>query len=208
MRAAEREEEQWSALRARRRRWAERLRRVFAVEVEVCPRGGGAMRMVGLVTEPGVITRLLAHLKRRGVDARAGPWAGAVTGSTGRFAAPPGAGERSRSRRACGADWTGEPAGGSWGKCARRRRMALRDGVWVQGGRVQSAGSGRGGADGRVPAGASGGRKPWGGGREGVSPRKRTKQIPIPHGSCGDGIMDWIRASSPEDGQAPRHARG
>jgi len=76
--ATEREGEPWPALRARRRRWAELLRRVFAVEVKVCPACGGAMRILAFVTEPAVVTRIPAHLERRGVDARAGPWAGAV----------------------------------------------------------------------------------------------------------------------------------
>jgi len=35
------------------------------------------MRILAFVTHPAVITRILAHLARRGVDARAGPWAGA-----------------------------------------------------------------------------------------------------------------------------------
>jgi hypothetical protein len=65
-----------SALKARRRRWAELLRRVFKVEVEVCPRCAGAARIVAFVTEPAVVRRILAHLERRGVEARAGPWAG------------------------------------------------------------------------------------------------------------------------------------
>ena len=71
-------EGEWPALRARRRRWAELLRMVFEVEVEVCPRCGGEARIVGFVTEPAVVRRILAHLERRGVEARAGPWAGAV----------------------------------------------------------------------------------------------------------------------------------
>ena len=75
--AAEREDT-WPALRARRRRWAELLRRVFAVDVEVCPRCGGAARIIGFVTQPTVVGRILAHLAQRGVDARAGPWTGAA----------------------------------------------------------------------------------------------------------------------------------
>jgi hypothetical protein len=62
------------ALQARRRRWAELLRLVFKVDVEVCPRCGGEARILGFVTEPRVVRRILAHLERRGVDARAGPW--------------------------------------------------------------------------------------------------------------------------------------
>ena len=70
--------ESWPALRARRRRWAERLRLVFKVDVEVCVHCGGEARILGFITEPKVVRRILAHLERRGVDARAGPWAGAV----------------------------------------------------------------------------------------------------------------------------------
>jgi hypothetical protein len=70
-------EDTWPALRARRRRWAELMRMVFRVDVEVCPRCGGT-RILGFITEPAVVARILAHLKRRGIDARAGPWAGAA----------------------------------------------------------------------------------------------------------------------------------
>jgi len=54
---------------------------VFQVEVAECPRCGGEARIVGFVTEPRVVRRILAHLERRGAEARAGPWAGvAVAG--------------------------------------------------------------------------------------------------------------------------------
>ena len=66
------------ALRARRRRWAERLRLVYEVEIEVCPRCGGTMKVLGFVTEQAVVRRILAHLERRQIDARAGPWAWAA----------------------------------------------------------------------------------------------------------------------------------
>jgi hypothetical protein len=49
-------EDAWPALGARRRRWAELSRMVFAVDVEVCPRVGGATRIIGFVTrrsQPG-----------------------------------------------------------------------------------------------------------------------------------------------------------
>jgi hypothetical protein len=35
---------------------------------------------VAFITEPTVIRRILTHLDRRGVDARAGPWAAAAPG--------------------------------------------------------------------------------------------------------------------------------
>ncbi|MGH7730058.1 MAG: IS91 family transposase, partial [Candidatus Eiseniibacteriota bacterium] len=68
----------WPALRARRRRWAELLRLVFKDDVEGCPGCGGEARIVGVVTEPAAVRRILVHLERRGVDARAGPRAAVV----------------------------------------------------------------------------------------------------------------------------------
>jgi hypothetical protein len=71
-------EDTWPALRARRRRWAELMRMVFRVDVEVCARCGGSARIIGFITEPAVVARILARLAQRGVEARAGPWAGAA----------------------------------------------------------------------------------------------------------------------------------
>ncbi len=53
---------------------------IFKVDLEVCRRCGGEMRILAFVTEHAVVRRILAHLERRGVDARAGPWAGAAAG--------------------------------------------------------------------------------------------------------------------------------
>ncbi|MGI9078625.1 MAG: hypothetical protein ACR2G6_15040 [Gemmatimonadaceae bacterium] len=50
-------------------------KRSFKIEVEVCPRCSGAMSIVAFITEQAVVRRILAHLERRQVDARAGPWA-------------------------------------------------------------------------------------------------------------------------------------
>ena len=63
------------ALRARKRRSAELLRLVYKVEIEVGPRCGGAMSIVAFITEQAVVRRILAHLDRRQVDARAELWA-------------------------------------------------------------------------------------------------------------------------------------
>ena len=52
-------------------------RLVYQVDVTVCPRCGGEMRILAFMTESAVIPRILAHLERRGVDARAEPWVGA-----------------------------------------------------------------------------------------------------------------------------------
>jgi hypothetical protein len=46
----------------RRQPWARLLRRVFAIEILVCPRCGGPRRILGAVTEPHAVRRLLAAL--------------------------------------------------------------------------------------------------------------------------------------------------
>ena len=50
---------------ALRRRWADLIRRVYEVDPLVCPRCGGEMRVVGFITEPAVIKRILDHLRKR-----------------------------------------------------------------------------------------------------------------------------------------------
>jgi hypothetical protein len=58
---------------ALRRCWAEMLRRVYEVDPLVCPRCGGEMRVVGFITEPGVIRRILDHLRKRDRPSRSPP---------------------------------------------------------------------------------------------------------------------------------------
>jgi hypothetical protein len=50
---------------ALRRRWANLIRRVYEVDPLVCPRCGSEMRVVGFITEPGLIKRILDHVRRR-----------------------------------------------------------------------------------------------------------------------------------------------
>ncbi|MBI3080950.1 MAG: transposase [candidate division NC10 bacterium] len=52
------------ALHEVRRRWAELLRRIFAVDPLRCPHCGQEMRIVACITVPAVIDRILAHLRR------------------------------------------------------------------------------------------------------------------------------------------------
>jgi len=44
-------------------RWADLLRRVFALDVLACPRCGGRMRVLATIDDPAVIRRILAHLE-------------------------------------------------------------------------------------------------------------------------------------------------
>jgi len=47
--------------------WAERLRRVFGIEITVCPHCGGRLRVIADVTDPEVIDRILEHVRREGL---------------------------------------------------------------------------------------------------------------------------------------------
>ena len=53
----------WS-LRAARYRWAELLRRIYEVDPLACPRCATPMRIVAVITDPAVITRILVHRAR------------------------------------------------------------------------------------------------------------------------------------------------
>ena len=45
--------------------WAQRLKRVFAIEIETCRRCGGKLRVIASIEEPALIERILAHLEQR-----------------------------------------------------------------------------------------------------------------------------------------------
>lgn len=47
--------------------WAERLRRVFGIEITVCPHCGGKLRVIADVTDPDVVARILEHVRRVGL---------------------------------------------------------------------------------------------------------------------------------------------
>ena len=42
--------------------WAQRLTRVFGVEIHRCARRGGKLAIIASIEEPEVITKILAHL--------------------------------------------------------------------------------------------------------------------------------------------------
>ncbi len=44
--------------------WAQRLNRVFAIEIETCVRCQGRLRVIASIEEPEVIARILAHWER------------------------------------------------------------------------------------------------------------------------------------------------
>ena len=49
--------------------WAQRLKRVFAIDIAVCRRCGGRLRVIASIEDPAVIERILEHLARTGESA-------------------------------------------------------------------------------------------------------------------------------------------
>jgi hypothetical protein len=49
--------------------WAQRLKRVFGIEIERCEQCGGAVKIIASIEEPQVIGRILAHLGLDGSNA-------------------------------------------------------------------------------------------------------------------------------------------
>jgi broad specificity phosphatase PhoE len=47
--------------------WAQRLKRVFNIDVSVCPRCGGEARVIASIQEQPVIDKILRHLQAKGV---------------------------------------------------------------------------------------------------------------------------------------------
>ena len=45
--------------------WAQRLKRVFAIEIETCRRCGGKLEVIASIEDPALIERILVHLKQR-----------------------------------------------------------------------------------------------------------------------------------------------
>ena len=53
--------------------WAQRLKRVFRVDIETCADCGGAVRIIACIEDPAVIEKLLAHLDAKATAAQARP---------------------------------------------------------------------------------------------------------------------------------------
>ena len=49
-------------------RWAQRLQRVFGIDIEACGRCGGKLKVIASIEEPAVIAKILAHLERTAPD--------------------------------------------------------------------------------------------------------------------------------------------
>ena len=45
--------------------WAQRLKRVFNIDIETCEHCGGAVKVIASIEDPAVIRKILEHLDRR-----------------------------------------------------------------------------------------------------------------------------------------------
>ena len=45
--------------------WMQRLKRVFAIDVETCPKCGGTLRVIACIEDPDVIATILGHIRAR-----------------------------------------------------------------------------------------------------------------------------------------------
>ena len=51
--------------------WAQRLKRVFGIDIETCPACGGAVRIIASIEDPDVIEKILTHLDVKGGEPEA-----------------------------------------------------------------------------------------------------------------------------------------
>ena len=53
--------------------WAQRLKRVFNIDIEVCGRCGGSAKVIACIEDQDIIDRILAHLREKEQEAPARP---------------------------------------------------------------------------------------------------------------------------------------
>ena len=58
-------QEQSPAERRASMNWAQRLKRVFGIDIETCPACGGAMEVIACIEDPVVIKQILDHLEHK-----------------------------------------------------------------------------------------------------------------------------------------------
>jgi hypothetical protein len=65
------EEEDTPVARRSAMSWAQRLKRVFGIDIETCPACGGAVRIIASIEDPVVIGKILAYVERAAPDGEA-----------------------------------------------------------------------------------------------------------------------------------------
>jgi hypothetical protein len=69
--AAQQQQDQTPAERRASMTWAQRLKRVFNIDIETCSECGGEVRIIASIEDPAVINQILAHLVNK---ARLADW--------------------------------------------------------------------------------------------------------------------------------------
>ena len=52
--------------------WAQRLKRVFNIDIEICRECGGTVKVIACIEDPVVIKKILTHLEKKAALAGAG----------------------------------------------------------------------------------------------------------------------------------------
>ena len=52
--------------------WAQRLKRVFNIDIETCRECGGAVKVIACIEDPGVIEKILTHLNEKAASTQTG----------------------------------------------------------------------------------------------------------------------------------------
>jgi len=58
----EEEQEKTPAERSAAMTWAQRLKRIFGIDIETCAACGGALRIIACIEDPAVIKKILTHI--------------------------------------------------------------------------------------------------------------------------------------------------
>ena len=51
--------------------WGQRLKRVFNIDIETCPKCGGTVKVIASIEDPAVIDKILAHLNQNSTSIEA-----------------------------------------------------------------------------------------------------------------------------------------
>jgi 23S rRNA U2552 (ribose-2'-O)-methylase RlmE/FtsJ len=54
--------------------WAQRLKRVFKIDIETCSHCGGVVKIIAGIENPAVIEKILTHLNKQTAAAKPTPW--------------------------------------------------------------------------------------------------------------------------------------
>ena len=53
--------------------WAQRLKRVFGIDIQTCAACGGTVRIIACIEDPEVIEKILAHLDKKTMESPGWP---------------------------------------------------------------------------------------------------------------------------------------